>query len=143
MQLAAVANILGGQRVLRRRIASQLDLIELADRGLPKLALTCLAEFLGSSAVQIAQLLPVSARTIQRYGPRDHLSKVTSEQVLQIAQVAARGEEVFGDKDRLLAWVRQPSTALGGNSPMSLLSSRFGAEMVLDELGRIEYGVVS
>jgi uncharacterized protein (DUF2384 family) len=26
---------------------------------------------------------------------------------------------------------------------MSLLSSRFGAEMVLDELGRIEHGIIS
>jgi uncharacterized protein (DUF2384 family) len=32
---------------------------------------------------------------------------------------------------------------LGQQTPMSLMSSRFGSEMVLDVLGRIEYGVLS
>jgi len=36
-----------------------------------------------------------------------------------------------------------PSRALAQQRPMSLLRSRFGAEMLLKELGRIEHGVVS
>ena len=36
-----------------------------------------------------------------------------------------------------------PSRALAQQRPMSLLRSRFGAEMLLNELGRIEHGVVS
>lgn len=55
----------------------------------------------------------------------------------------ARGVEVFEDKDKFLAWIEQPNKGLAGKTPMSLLKSRFGIEMVLDELGRIEYGVYS
>jgi putative toxin-antitoxin system antitoxin component (TIGR02293 family) len=50
---------------------------------------------------------------------------------------------VFGDKDRFLAWANQPSKALAGKKPLELLGSRFGIDLVLDELGRMEHGVVS
>ncbi len=91
----------------------------------------------------MAALLPVTERTIQRYTAKRHFSRVVSEQILQIAEVAAKGIEVFEDKDRFISWMNHPNKALGNRTPMGLLNSRFGAEVVLDELGRIEYGVVS
>lgn len=143
MELSAATAILGGQEVLHKTITNRLDLIELGGEGIPKTALTRLAEYLRLTIPQISRLLPVSERTIQRYSSRDHFSRTVSEHILQLAQVAARGVEVFQDRERFLAWMRQPSTALGSNTPLSLLSSRFGTDMVLDELGRIEHGVFS
>jgi len=143
MELSGIAKILGGQRVLHKRIQNRLDLIELSDRGVTKSALSHLAKYMCFSMSQMAELLPVTERTLQRYAPNEHFNRVVSEQILQIAQVAAKGAEVFEDKDRLLSWMNHPNTALGNRSPMSLLSSRFGTEMVLDELGRIEHGVFS
>jgi putative toxin-antitoxin system antitoxin component (TIGR02293 family) len=98
---------------------------------------------LSFSIGQIAELLPISERTIQRYARRHHFNRVVSEQILQIAEVAAKGIEVFEDKDDFLSWMKQRNTALGNKKPLTLLSSRFGTEMVLDELGRIEHGVFS
>jgi len=143
MELSGIAKILGGQRVLHKRIQNRLDLIELSDRGVTKSALSHLAKYMCFSMSQMAELLPVTERTLQRYAPNEHFNRVVSEQILQIAQVAAKGAEVFEDKDRLLSWMNHPNTALGNRSPMSLLSSRFGTEMVLDELGRIDHGVFS
>jgi putative toxin-antitoxin system antitoxin component (TIGR02293 family) len=71
------------------------------------------------------------------------LNRVVSEHILQLAEVAARGVEVFGDKAAFLAWLHHANTALGHQTPVSLLSSRFGAEIVLDELGRLEHGIVA
>jgi len=143
MELSGIAKILGGQRVLHKRIQNRLDLIELSDRGVTKSALSHLAKYMCFSMSQMAELLPVTERTLQRYAPNEHFNRVVSEQILQIAQVAAKGAEVFEDKDKLLSWMNHPNTALGNRSPMSLLSSRFGTEMVLDELGRIDHGVFS
>jgi uncharacterized protein (DUF2384 family) len=36
--------------------------------------------------------------------------------------------------------MNHPNKALANKTPISLLRSRFGVEMVLDELGRMEYG---
>jgi len=39
--------------------------------------------------------------------------------------------------------MNHPNKALNNKTPMSLLNSKFGTNMVLDELGRIEHGVFS
>ncbi len=141
MELAEVAKILGGEEVFQGRLENQLDLIECSQRGLTKAALRHLADHLSLTVGQMASLLPVSERTLQRHASTDRLNGTVSEQLLHIAAVAVRGEEVFGDKERFLSWLNQPSKPLAGKTPISLLSSRFGAEMVLDELGRMEHGV--
>jgi putative toxin-antitoxin system antitoxin component (TIGR02293 family) len=120
-----------------------MDLIELSNEGVTKNALGHLAKFLSFTMSQMAALLPVTERTIQRYARKKHFNRVVSEQILQIAEVAAKGAEVFEDRDKFLAWMDHPNRALADKTPLSLLSSRFGAEMVLDELGRIEHGVFS
>jgi putative toxin-antitoxin system antitoxin component (TIGR02293 family) len=120
-----------------------MDLIRLSSKGITKDALLRLANYLCMSIRQVAELLPVTERTIQRYKRKQRFNRVVSEQVLQIAEVAARGGEVFADRDKFLSWMRSPNPALGNCTPASLLRSRFGTEVVLDELGRIEHGVVS
>ncbi|MCP4578606.1 MAG: DUF2384 domain-containing protein [Deltaproteobacteria bacterium] len=92
---------------------------------------------------QIAALLPVTERTLQRDTSNQHLGQAVSEQVLKIAEVVAKGTKVFGDKEKFLLWMNQPCTGLSNNTPFSMLPSRFGVEMIFDELGRIEYGVYS
>jgi len=143
MELANVAEILGGEKVLGKRLESKMDFVELSSHGVTKDAVSHLAKYLLLSWRQMAALLPVTERTLQRYALQQHLNPTVSEQVLQIAEVVARGAEVFGDKDRFRNWMDQPNTALSGNAPLNLLGSRFGTEMVLDELGRIEHGVYS
>ena len=60
-----------------------------------------------------------------------------------MAEVAAKGMAVFGDREKFLAWMRQPNIALADRIPEDLLSYKLGMDMVMDELGRIEYGVYS
>ena len=143
MQLSEISGILGGKNVLRGNIASRMDLIELSSKGVTKDALLRLARSLSMSIGEMANLLPVTERTIQRYKRKQRFNQVVSEQVLQIAEVAVRGGKVFGDREKFLSWMKSPSPALGNRTPASLLRSRFGTEVVLDELGRIEHGVIS
>ncbi|MCZ6635997.1 MAG: DUF2384 domain-containing protein [bacterium] len=143
LALSGVSEILGGTRVLRKELHSVFDYIELVAQGVPKSALIRLAEYLDLSIGQISQLLPVSERTIQRYPSDQRCSGVVSEHILHLATVAARGSEVFGDRENFLSWLNQPSVALGNRVPLDLLNSRFGADMVLEELGRMEHGVFS
>jgi putative toxin-antitoxin system antitoxin component (TIGR02293 family) len=143
MQLSEIEKILGGQKVLHMRIQKRQDLITLGHHGVTKGALLNLARYLSFSMNQLAELLPITERTLQRYTRSQHFNRVVSEQILQIAEVVAKGAEVFEDKNNFLTWMQQPNVAFGNRPPISLLSSRFGTEMVLDELGRIEHGVVS
>ena len=134
MELAKVEKVLGGEKTIQMKIQNRMDLVNLGRKGLSKSALLNLAQFLSISLNQMSQFLSVTSRTIQRYKLRQLFGPEVSEQILQIAEVAARGIEVFEDRDKFLAWLNLPNRALGNKSPISLLDSRFGTEMVLDEL---------
>ncbi|MFH1116739.1 MAG: antitoxin Xre/MbcA/ParS toxin-binding domain-containing protein [Pseudomonadota bacterium] len=142
METSSIAGILGGESVLHRQIRNSLDLFELSSEGVSKDALSHLAKFLRFTMSQMAELLPVSARTIQRKAPCDLLDRAVSERILLIAEVAARGIEAFEDEAKFRAWLKLPH-AVFGLTPLELLKSSFGARMVLDELARIEHGVFS
>ena len=143
MEVAQISKILGGPKALHMRINNRHDLISLSEHGVTKTALLNLTKYLSFTLNQVAGLLSISERTVQRYSPSKHFNRPVSEQILQIAEVVAKGMEVFERKDNFLAWMKQGNVALGGKTPLSLLSSRFGTQMVLDELGRIEHGIVS
>ncbi|MCK5828183.1 DUF2384 domain-containing protein [Candidatus Bipolaricaulota bacterium] len=143
MSLTGVAALLGGTKTLGREIRNSMDLIELSQSGITKESLLSLLKYMGGSLQQFAELLPVTGRTIQRYPDTERFNSAVSESIFHIATVVAKGVEVFGDKEAALEWLGQPCAALAGQTPRSLLKSRFGAEMVLDELIRIEHGVFS
>lgn len=91
----------------------------------------------------MAALLNIAERTIQRKRDDELLDVSTSEQVIQIAEVYSRGNEVFGSSSNFQAWMNTESIPFGGKRPLELLPSRYGAQMILDEIGRIEAGVFS
>ena len=55
--------------------------------------------------------------------------------------IEKRGLAVFGDKEKFIRWMYSPCKALGNKIPASLLKTKSGLEMILDELGRIENSV--
>jgi putative toxin-antitoxin system antitoxin component (TIGR02293 family) len=56
--------------------------------------------------------------------------------------VLARAEEIFG-RDKGHRWLRRPTSALDGETPLSLLDTHPGAEAVLNLLGRIDHGIAA
>lgn len=120
---------------------SSMSLVELARKGISKKSLLKLAEIGEISLKQFSELLPVSLRTLQRYNDDDLLPPETSEHVLLIAEVFARGTEVFDDRTQLRRWLQTPCIGLANEPPLSLLDTTFGVRLVTEELGRLEQGV--
>ncbi|MEX1123469.1 MAG: MbcA/ParS/Xre antitoxin family protein, partial [Balneolales bacterium] len=91
-----------------------------------------------------ARILSLSDRSLQRYQKSGaHFSMAVSEKLLLIGYLFNRGHSVFNDSDRFFSWLQKPSVPLGGQTPLSLLDSIFGIDLILDELGRIEHGIFS
>src|SRR5665648_1255459 len=141
MNYVQVEEILGGEEVLGRKIKSINDFIELGRHGIKKSAVRHLAASMSLTWRDMATLLPITERTLQRYQAQKLLNRTVSEQALQLAEVVAMGIDVFEDRDNFLAWLSMPSAALGDQGPIEFLSSRFGIELVIDELGRIAHGI--
>ncbi len=143
MSSLSIEYLLGGSEVLGHRIESEVDLYELGREGIPKKALVHLAANMELSMRAMARILHVAERTLQRKKEDDLLAEAISEHVIQVAEVYARGSEVLGNAERFRIWLNAANVALGNRTPIELLSSRYGALMVLDELGRMEHGIVA
>lgn len=140
---STIFTILGGKKSLNHKIETRLDLIEIAQQGITKSAYEHLANYLNYNTKQMADILPITERTIQRYTKNKHFNTEVSDHILQIAEVTAKGIEVFEDKNQFLSWMGFPCMSFNNKTPLSLLTSKFGVDMILDELGRIEHGIFS
>lgn len=139
MQLSKIGQVLD---CLDMPIHTEFDLVEASRQGVKKCSLMSLAKRMRITSARLSDMLSISERTIQRKSDTDPFNRVVSEQVLKLAEVYARGEEVFEDTDRFLGWMNHPCQAMGGKVPMDLLDSAFGRQIVLDELSRIEHGIL-
>ena len=126
-----------------RLVKNKLDLIELSKRGVAKDTLVRLGQMLSLSGKEMAWLLHVSERTLHRYGNKETLSTAMSNRVVQLLQAVGAGMELFGEEERFARWLKSKSVALSGATPLELLQTAVGTQMVIDELGRIEHGIVS
>lgn len=59
------------------------------------------------------------------------------------AKVWLRALAVLEDEEAARAWINRSNRSLRGATPLSLLDTKVGYELVLDTLGRIEHGIVS
>jgi putative toxin-antitoxin system antitoxin component (TIGR02293 family) len=124
-------------------LINELDVIALSRGGVSKRTLGRLLDFSGMTLTQLSQLLPISKRTIQRYDESKKSSPDVSEQLIQIGKVLSRGHDVLGDKQKLTAWLNAPLFSLDQQTPMSLMDTTMGTQLILKELGRLEHGVYS
>ena len=143
MSCVSIEQLLGGSAVVGRTIKNTMDMYEAAQSGLPKKALENLGKSLGFTAKKMASVLQVTERTLQRKSTTDILDTHTSEKILQIADVYSKGCEIFGDPEPFSEWLQLENRALNNKQPIDLLASQYGARMVLDELGRIAYGITA
>lgn len=119
-----------------------LQLMMHAQQGVSKGAVKQLQERLQFSNEQLAHVLHLTVRALQKYEPEKMLKPSISERAIALAQLYARGFELLGE-ERFLRWMQRAHVALGKRKPTDLLSTQFGMMLIRDELGRIEHGVLA
>lgn len=124
-------------------LESSFDLVDLAREGLTRTSIDSVTDVLEISVDEMVALLPISRRTLERYELTQKLSPELSDRLIQIAKVYSRTLEVFEDRHLALGWLKSPCKAFGDVVPLSYLNLQSGFEIVIDELGRIDYGVYS
>ena len=90
---------------------------------------------------ELADLLHVSVRTLQRLDISRVLEVDHSVKILQLAALRKHGIEVFCDKDDFMKWMRSENVSLQNRTPFSYLDTTFGFDMIHQLLGRIEHGI--
>ena len=77
------------------------------------------------------------------YVPEGTLTPEQSDRLVRVARVIASAEETFGSRDKACTWLRRPTTALAGESPLNLLDTDEGAREVETLLGRVAHGIAA
>ncbi|MBX2967707.1 MAG: DUF2384 domain-containing protein [Cyclobacteriaceae bacterium] len=131
--------LLGGQGILGK----EKSLSHIAEKGLPKQALMF---FLSKSRLdekRIFRYLDVTKRTLDNYKPEERMRLYISDRLIHLAELYAKGGEIFKSIDSFTEWLNLPSIDLNGERPIEQIQSRKGIDNLLEILGRIEHGILA
>ena len=144
METAAIAEVLGGRKVLGKAIKKADELAQLVRKGLPAGSVPALAQKLDLGNAVLSRKLGIPQRTLtRRLSQGARLTAAESDRTVRFARVYANAVEMIGDEKKAVEWLRTPNRALGGERPLDQLDTDLGARTVEDILGRIAYGVYS
>jgi putative toxin-antitoxin system antitoxin component (TIGR02293 family) len=139
------ANLLGGQKVLRRSVRNPLEAHDLLLKGLPSAAVTHLVgNFVRlQMSASLEKAVGMSLRTLQRRKgvSRKSLTQDQGSRAWKFAEILAMATEALGSQDEAEQWLERPAIGLDNRRPIDLLATPSGTELVEDFLRRIDYGV--
>lgn len=127
--------------MLTKSSASDFDLIRFTRQGFKKHAILSLAKKISLTLQELAGIMHISERTLQRYDDNEIIKPEYAEKAVELARLYTRGEEVFGSLERFKLWMKTPLHVFRGETPVSLLDTSVGFDILFKELGRIEHGI--
>lgn len=120
---------------------NDFSMVRKAQEGVDASAFFDLIAISGLGNQELAALLDLSFKTVQRYQKENKkFNALNSEQLLKLVALYQKAEEVFGDIASFDRWLRKPSAGLGNSIPLNFLQTPGGMDVILDELYKIEYG---
>jgi putative toxin-antitoxin system antitoxin component (TIGR02293 family) len=90
---------------------------------------------------EIAQIVIPKRTLARRIAKKEPLTVEETDRVLRLARIGAEAQRVFGNPEKAGRWLRKPSRALAGRTPISLLKSETGAQIVQDLLNQLAHGM--
>lgn len=121
------------------RVTSEIEFVRLVEQGLPLATVDEVKRLGGLSDAELARIIP--RRTLAHARRQPRLSPEQSDRIARAAGIFTLAHATFLDADKANDWMRAPNGALDGETPLSLLRTGSGAEVVGNVLGRIAYGV--
>ncbi len=122
---------------LSRPVADQIRVIR---SGMPAKDLVALADAMRVSRETVFRAVGLPLTTAKRKLNRDeNLDPATTERLARIYRTEKLAEDVFGDGEGARQWLTTENLGLGG-SPLSMLDTDLGAQVVSQVLRAIAYG---
>jgi putative toxin-antitoxin system antitoxin component (TIGR02293 family) len=135
------ASVGGRIRRSERRISRAPVTINAVRQGLSTEVFKTLAVDLEMSERELAGVLHIPNRTLDRRLKEGILSPGESDRLARVARILKRAQEVFGNAEKARGWMNTQLAAFDGETPLQRADTSLGAAQVEDVLGRIDYGV--
>lgn len=103
-----------------------------------------MADFVAASGLRFTDIYDVviPARTLKhRKARRESLSPDESDKLARLIRVYDHAVRVLGTQEKALHWLNKSLKRFAGRSPIQMLRTEFGARMVEEMLGQIDYGL--
>jgi putative toxin-antitoxin system antitoxin component (TIGR02293 family) len=121
----------------------QDQLIEAISAGLPAHLVRELAKCLNLRLDEMAGLLRLNPRTLQRRIDEGRLDLSESERLWELARLFRRAVDVLESEAGAVHWFKNPIEVLGWATPLTYARTAVGLRELDNVLGRIEHGVYS
>jgi len=119
---------------------SDFDLATIVERGLPTSRLALLKDH-GLTFTEVSEVV-ISPRTLKhRKARRERLSDQETDRLVRVARIVALADNVFGNPQKALKWLRTESARMGGRRPLSMLRTDAGGRLVESRLWQIDEGI--
>lgn len=123
-------------------IYRKTDLVDLARTGIETKYLREIQEMSSLTDKELSDILPISQRQLSRYAADHKLNKEITSHLIQLVDLFQKGFQLFG-QHKFKQWIRTKNKVLNNNTPVELMDTSIGIEMIEDVIGRIEHGVYS
>ena len=102
-----------------------------------------LIDLSGTNQKDIAHLLSLSEPTIRKYIKEGkHLNTGLSEHILELFELYEKGMDTFGSLEEFRNWLPHYNSGIE-RKPIDLLDTITGIRVVMDELTRIDHGILA
>lgn len=141
MDTANVRQQLGGEGGVGARVETWLEWVEAVENGFFPGAVLAAVETGLLTWDEVDQIV-IPRRTLShRRAHERRLTADESDRLLRIARVTAEAEDAFANVEKAHRWLRKPSRPLGHAIPLQMLRTSTGADLVREELVRIQHGI--
>jgi putative toxin-antitoxin system antitoxin component (TIGR02293 family) len=91
-----------------------------------------------------SDVLHISERTLQRYAKDNSAFNFSViDRIFLIEKVIKKGVDVFGNANNFIAWLKDEPASIEGKLGFGSLASFEGSTKILNQLGRIEHGILA
>lgn len=96
---------------------------------------------LGIEPAELLRLIGITERTALRRKTEGFLKPDEADRLLRIGRILKEATRIFGEEERAAGWLSDPSPFFYDGPPLLFLDSDGGTQAVMEELGRIDYGI--
>jgi putative toxin-antitoxin system antitoxin component (TIGR02293 family) len=103
-----------------------------------------MADFVAASGLEFRDIydIVIPARTLKhRKARREPLTADESDKLARLIRIYDHAVRVLGDRDKALHWLHKPLRRFAARTPLVMLRTEFGARMVEEALGQMDYGM--
>lgn len=137
-----IAERLGGETIIGRKVESLNDLVVAITAGLPIEAWEQVRRSGRFTQQELDAVIPPrTLRHRKAHGRR--LTADESDRAVRLLRLQASAELVFGDVEKADLWLRRPMAHLDGKRPLELAATEAGARLVEGVLDGIAWGTAA